>query len=173
MKEFETLKGFSYVATAKTDTTISDANGLNRVVKAGEQLGFVATGGKVQYEGDCLIVQVRGNFNLPPAGGGGGGQPVTPVPEPLGTTTTLLHGHVYTLAVSTDTDLSSLGVELYGTAELWIDYTAGSVTWPAWLWLDGAAPTLEASNRYRLAFRNEGESTVARVTYNYTTPAQS
>lgn len=96
-------------------------------------------------------------------------------PQPLDLTSTepLKHGHVYTLAVAADTDMSALTVKQYATCELWLDYTAGSVTWPEWLWLDGSAPTLEAGNRYRLAFRNEGESTVARVTYNYATPAQS
>ncbi len=104
----------------------------------------------------------------------GGGAPAAPVPEPLGTTTTLLHGHVYTLAVSADTDLSALGVELYGTAELWIDYTAGSVTWTTGLWwAEGSAPTLTAGKSYAIALRNDGVKLRANVQYEDDTPAQS
>ena len=104
----------------------------------------------------------------------GGGAHAAPVPEPLGTTTTLLHGHVYTLDVSADTDLSALGVELYGTAELWIDYTAGSVTWTTGLWwAEGSAPTLEAGKSYAIALRNDGVKLRANVQYEDDTPAQS
>ena len=99
----------------------------------------------------------------------GGGAPVAPVPEPLGTTTTLLHGHVYTLAVAGDTDLSSLGVELYGTAELWIDYTAGSVTWPTlWSWVDGIVPTFTAGTRYFVRVWSDGVAVIAELKYSYT-----
>ena len=103
----------------------------------------------------------------------GGGAPAAPVPEPLGTTTTLLHGHVYTLAVEADTDLSALGVELYGTAELWVDYSAGSVDWTGIWWAEGSAPTLEAGKSYAIALRNDGRKLRANVQYEDTTPAQS
>lgn len=117
----------------------------------------------------------------------GGGAPAAPVPEPLGTTTTLLHGHVYTLAVAENTDLSALGVELNATAELWVDYTAGSVTWPTLYWLDGTSsdaqhdhdvpPDMSAVGRHRVTLRNEGSGvTYANVAYSSaipTTPAQS
>ena len=100
--------------------------------------------------------------------------PHAPTPEPLGTTTTLLHGHVYTLAVAENTDLSALSVEPYGTAELWIDYTAGSVTWPTGLWwAEGSAPTLAAGKSYCIALRNDGVKLRANVQYEDTTPAQS
>ena len=99
----------------------------------------------------------------------GGGAPVAPTPEPLGTTTTLLHGHVYTLAVAVDTDLSALGVELYGTAELWIDYTAGSVTWPTlWSWVDGIVPTFTAGTRYFVRVWSDGVAVIAKLEYSYT-----
>lgn len=99
----------------------------------------------------------------------GGGAPVAPVPEPLGTTTTLLHGHVYTLAVEAGTDLSALGVELYGTAELWIDYTAGSVTWPTlWSWVDGIVPTFTAGTRYFVRGWSDGVAVIAKLEYSYT-----
>ena len=99
----------------------------------------------------------------------GGGAPAAPVPEPLGTTTTMLHGHVYTLAVSADTDLSALGVELYGTAELWIDYTAGSVTWPTlWSWVDGIVPTFTAGTRYFVRVWSDGVAVIAKLEYSYT-----
>lgn len=96
-----------------------------------------------------------------------------PVPEPLGTTT-LLHGHVYTLAVAADTNLSALAVAQYATCELWIDYTAGSVTWPTGLWwAEGSAPTLEAGKSYAVTLRNDGVKLRANVQYEDDTPAQS
>ena len=98
----------------------------------------------------------------------GGGAPSAPVPEPLGTTTTLLHDHVYTLAVAEDTDLSALGVELYGSAELWIDYTAGSVTWPTlWSWVDDIVPSFTASNRYFVRVWSDGHAVIAKLEYSY------
>ena len=100
--------------------------------------------------------------------------PHAPTPEPLGTTTTLLHGHVYTLAVAADTNLSSLAVAEYATCELWLDYTAGSVTWPQGLWwAEGSAPTLAAGKSYAIALRNDGVKMRANVQYEDTTPTQS
>ncbi len=99
-----------------------------------------------------------------------------PLPTALTRTTAMRNSSVYTVpADGTALDFSTVTLLDNATAEVWIECTAATnIMWPnAWLWLDGAAPSLEAGNRYRLAFRNEGETTVARVTYNYTTPAQS
>lgn len=171
---YKTLKGYTYVVTASEAVTITDSNGLVLEVPAGEQRPFTASTTEVEYSAPCTITQVRGNFSAPSAGGGGGGQPVAPVPEPLGTTTTMLHGHVYTLAVAADTDLSALTVKQYATCELWIDYTAGSVTWPTGLWwAEGSAPTLEAGKSYAIALRNDGVKLRANVQYEDTTPTQS
>lgn len=68
------LKGFTYCVTASADTTVTDDNGLNLAVKAGEQGFFVASCDEVTVTGTCIIVQVRGNFNVPTALGGGGGR---------------------------------------------------------------------------------------------------
>ena len=193
---FETLPGVGYCVTARTDATVTDGNGMSLTVEAGAQAVFVASTAGVEYDPTaCTIVQVRGNFSMPPADGSGGGQIAidpaptqgsenavssggvytalrelpAPTPEPLGTTTTLLHGHVYTLEVSADTDLSALGVELYGTAELWIDYTAGSVTWPQlWSWVDGIVPTFTAGNRYFMRVWSDGVAVIAKLEYSYT-----
>lgn len=66
------LKGFCYCVTAATETIITDDNGLNLTVKAGEQGYFVASTDEVSETGTCTIVQVRGNFNMPTTEGGGG-----------------------------------------------------------------------------------------------------
>lgn len=68
------LKGFTYCVTASADTTVTDDNGLNLAVKAGEQGFFVASCDEVTVTGTCIIAQVRGNFNVPTALGGGGGR---------------------------------------------------------------------------------------------------
>lgn len=101
--------------------------------------------------------------------------PVTPgrkpIPETLDLTSTdpLKHGHVYTLAVAGDTDLSALGVELYGSAELWVDYTAGSVVWPTlWSWVDGIVPTFTAGTRYFVRVWSDGVAVIAKLEYSYT-----
>lgn len=69
-----TVKGYTYCVTASADTTVTDDNGLNLAVKAGEQGFFVASCDEVTVTGTCIIVQVRGNFNVPTALGGGGGR---------------------------------------------------------------------------------------------------
>ena len=109
-------------------------------------------------------------------------------PQPLDLTSTepLKNGHVYTLAVAADTDLSALTVKQYATCELWLDYTAGSVTWPTLYWLDGTSsdaqhdhdvpPDMSAVGRYRVTLRNEGSGvTYANMAYSSAipTPAQS
>ncbi len=97
-------------------------------------------------------------------------------PQPLDLTSTepLKNGHVYTLAVAADTDLSALTVKQYATCELWLDYTAGSVTWPTGLWwAEGSAPTLEAGKSYAIALRNDGVKLRANMQYEDDTPAQS
>lgn len=193
--------GKSYAVTSPNDCTVTDGDGVQVCeVKGGTQGFFVAqtTEATLSDNNARLTLVFKG---APALGGNGGGGSVTidpaptqgsdnavssggvytalralpaPVPEPLGATTTLLHGHVYTLAVAGDTDLSALGVELYGTAELWINHTAGSVTWPTGLWwAEGSAPTLEAGKSYAIALRNDGVKLRANVQYEDTTPAQS
>lgn len=98
----------------------------------------------------------------------------TPQPLDLTSTEPLKNGHVYTLAVAADTDLSALTVKQYATCELWLDYTAGSVTWPQGMWwAEGSAPTLAAGKSYAIALRNDGVKLRANVQYEDDTPAQS
>lgn len=68
------LIGYTYAVTAKTDTTVTDTDGLSLSVKAGSQGYFVATVDTVTVTGNATIAQIRGNFNVPTALGGGGGQ---------------------------------------------------------------------------------------------------
>ena len=122
--------------------------------------------------GKNTVAQTAFKIYLNGAEFSGGGAPAAPVPEPLGTTTTLKHGHVYTLAVAENTDLSALSVELYGTAELWVDYTAGSITLPEWTWPDLDEPQVWAGGRrYCLVLVNDGTATLAAVNYDYILPS--
>lgn len=188
--------GKSYAVTSPNDCTVTDGDGVQVCeVKGGTQGFFVAqtTEATLSDNNARLTLVFKG---APALGGNGGGGSVTidpaptqgsdnavssggvytalralpaPVPEPLGATTTLLHGHVYTLAVAGDTDLSALGVELYGTAELWVDYTAGSVVWPTlWSWVDGIVPTFTAGTRYFVRVWSDGVAVIAKLEYSYT-----
>lgn len=183
--------------TSASGCTVTLANGVQLTLEAGQDYFTPNTPNVVISDDDATLTLL---FNHAPGRRGSGGSVTidpaptqgsenavssggvytalralpAPVPEPLGATTTLLHGHVYTLAVAGDTDLSALGVELYGTAELWVDYTAGSVTWPTGLWwAEGSAPTLEAGKSYAIALRNDGVKLRANVQYEDDTPAQS
>lgn len=60
--EVQTLIGYTYVVTAKTDATVTDTKGLDLAVNAGEQGTFIATTTKVTVEGKATITQTR-NFN--------------------------------------------------------------------------------------------------------------
>lgn len=94
---------------------------------------------------------------------------LVPESKELITSDTLKHAHIYTLAVTTDIDISALSVELNGTAELWIDYTNGSVTLGEWVWPDDDEPTsFESGKRYCIVLRNDGVKTLASVSYSYT-----
>lgn len=174
---YKTLKGYTYVVTASEAVTITDSNGLVLEVPAGEQRPFTASTTEVEYSAPCTITQVRGNFNMPSAGGGGGGQPVAPVPEPLGTTTTLKQGHVYLVtADATAQDFTGITLADNATAEIWLTCTSddNSVALPGstegWIWLD-AMPDMAAGKTYAVAARNVGNAVLARPIYEYTTPA--
>lgn len=60
--EVQTLIGYTYVVTAKTDATVTDTKGLDLFVSAGEQGTFIATATKVTVEGKATVTQTR-NFN--------------------------------------------------------------------------------------------------------------
>ncbi|MCQ2370471.1 MAG: hypothetical protein MJ058_00270 [Akkermansia sp.] len=101
-------------------------------------------------------------------------------PHALDVEKPLKNGLAYIVAAddaAEGTDLSALEVEPYATAELWIDYTAGSVDLPAWVWPDGGAPsgwtcTAGKVHRFCIVLRNDGAATLAAVNYDYEfTPA--
>ena len=187
--------GKTYAVTSASGCTVTLANGVEVTLQAGQDYFTPDTPEVVISDDDATLVLL---FNHAPGRRGSGGYVTidpaptqgsenavssggvytalralpAPVPEPLGTTTTLKHGHVYTLEVSADTDLSALGVELYGTAELWIDYTAGSVDVSGWEWQEDAPDNWEAGKRYCIVLRNDGD-TIATVNYIKDTPAQS
>lgn len=170
-----------YVLTCTTACTVTavDAWGTTHTLIAPETAGqhvFFSIADKISISDESAIIS--GPFAKAPVllgtAGSGGGMPSTPTPEPLPASGALKHGHVY-LATATDgLDLSALSVEEYGTAELWIDYVSGSVTWPAALWwVEGDAPTLEAGKSYAIAIRDDGVKLRANVQYEDDTPAQS
>lgn len=100
-----------------------------------------------------------------------------PVPEPLDTTTTMLHGHVYLVtADATAQDFTGITLADNATAEIWLTCTSNdnSVALPGstegWIWLD-AMPDMAAGKTYAVAARNVGNAVLARPIYEYTTPA--
>lgn len=186
--------GKTYAVTSANGCTVTLANGVQLTLEAGQDYFTPNTPNVVISDDDATLTLL---FNHAPGRRGSGGSVTidpaptqgsdnavssggvytalralpAPVPEPLGATTTLKHGHVYTLAVAGDTDLSALGVELYGTAELWVDYTAGSVDVSGWSWQEDAPDNWETGKRYCIVLRNDGD-TIATVNYIKDTPAQ-
>lgn len=79
----QVLKGFNYVATSASGTTITDSNGIVLCeVQAGKQGYFVATTSVIDCgTEDVSIVEIRGNFNVPSAGNGGGVDPTPYIEE--------------------------------------------------------------------------------------------
>lgn len=91
----DTIPGYTYVVTAAEDVTVTDSHGLVLEVPAGEQRTFVASTTEVNYSAPCTIIQVRGNFSMPPAAGGGGQITVDPAPT-QGSENAVSSGGVYT-----------------------------------------------------------------------------
>lgn len=103
-------------------------------------------------------------------------------PESMPADGRLTDRRVYRATCTDSIDLSALTVEPYGTCEVWVDYTAGSITWPdGWYWLDGTnsdtkhdhdvPPSMDtAGYRYRVVVRNEGDRSYARVAYKSAVP---
>lgn len=87
--------------------------------------------------------------------------------------TVLKHKKTYTIPMVSKTnlelDLSTYSPEPYGTSEIWIDYSSGSIiTGSDWVWTSGSAPTSWKSNmRYCLILRNDGVKTLAHIDYSY------
>lgn len=98
-----------------------------------------------------------------------------------GSTKQLQHMGVYKVTAMGTVDLQGLTVAAPAasgkysaaiTAQLLINYAAGSVVFPAsWVWLDGSAPTMEAGKNYCIAIRRDGQNIVANKAYEYTRPA--
>lgn len=148
--ERATTAGTTYCVNVKTapvavyavlpNTDPEERELLRIFTEAGQQY-FTAQSGKTVLEGGTVGL-VTETFNAAPATvvGGGGASP-----SPLDPEKPLKHGHIYALTVTEATDLSALTVEDDATAEIWLSYSAGSVTWPsAWLWgtdtFDSASP---------------------------------
>lgn len=93
-----------------------------------------------------------------------------------GSSEQLVHGRVYTLTVAEDTDLSALTVADDATAEIWVTYSAGAVTWPGtWVWgtdvFDSAAsedePVFAAGEMYCVVVRHYAARGVTIATLSH------
>lgn len=198
--------GKTYAVTTAGGCTITDEDGNTvKVIAANSQGVFVAQTPSVTLSDDNALFTLVFNSALALDGNGGGGtitiDPAptqgsdnavssggvytalhalpAPVPETLGTTTTLKQGHVYLVtADATAQDFTGITLADNATAEIWLTCTSddNSVALPGssegWIWLD-AMPDMEAGKTYAVAARNVGNAVLARPIYEYTTPAES
>lgn len=166
--QYPTIKHHWYCVTAKTDCTITSPSGLHVSLSAGTQSFVYADADSLEIAGEATLTQTPGRFSPAPAaasGGGGSTGPVVPAALPSGGM--LKGGKVYLVTAKACLDLSALSVEEYGTCELWIDYTAGSVTLGDWTWPDDDEPaTWDAGKRYALVLRNDGLGLLASLNYS-------
>lgn len=93
----------------------------------------------------------------------------------------LLPGHVYNLGLLADStyDWSALRIAREGDAVLFgSDFLTAElciladlipeITWPAYMvWLEGAAPTLQAGIFYQIVLRHDGNKLIGNVAYVY------
>lgn len=84
--EINTLKGYTYVVTAKYDTTVTDTNGLNMAVNAGDQGVFVASSDKVTVAVDAAVTHTRNFGRVLVLNTDGGGEVIRPGELVLGGT---------------------------------------------------------------------------------------
>lgn len=84
--EINTLKGYTYVVTAKYDTTVTDTNGLNMAVNAGDQGVFVASSDKVTVAVDAAVTHTRNFDRVLVLNTDGGGEVILPGELVLGGT---------------------------------------------------------------------------------------
>ena len=184
--------GKTYVVTSANGCTVTLANGVEVTLQAGQDYFTPDTPDVTVSDDTATVVQT---FNHAPARRGGGGSVTVdpaptqgsanavssggvytalralpaPTPEPLGTTTTLLHDHVYTVvAAGTALDFSAVTLGDNATSEVWVDVGAEtSIEWPGFYWVGtdspDAPPDMSAAGRYRLELRNEGAVTYARL----------
>lgn len=85
----------------------------------------------------------------------------------------LQHGHVYSVVVSDDVDLTGLSVRQYAQPQIWLDYTSGEVAWPDnWTWVDNIVPegdVLQAGKSYIIEVMHTGRVILAKLKYSYNT----
>lgn len=85
----------------------------------------------------------------------------------------LQHGHVYSVVVSYDVDLTGLSVRQYAQPQIWLDYTSGEVAWPDnWTWVDNIVPegdVLQAGKSYIIEVMHTGRVILAKLKYSYDT----
>lgn len=177
----QTTPGQSYcvnVLTAPVEVQAVYADGTIESLKTLDTAGqytFIAMSAETRFSGGEIGKQVLPvPFNSAPAAVVGGG---SASPSPLDPEKPLANGKVYTLSVTDGADLSALTVEEDATAEIWLSYTSGSVTWPAtWVWgadtFDNAdpdaSPDFTAGEFYCLVVRHCSARGIVIATLSHT-----
>ena len=178
----QTTPGQSYcvnVLTAPVEVQAVYADGTIESLKTLDQEGqytFIAMSAETRFIGGEIGKQVLPvPFNSAPVGNGNGGGGTSP--SPLDPAKPLANGKVYTLTVTEATDLSALTVEDDATAEIWLSYSAGSVTWPAtWVWGTDtfnsadpdASPDFTAGEFYCIVVRHYSARGIVIATLSHT-----
>lgn len=126
-------QSFCVTPVTASPVTVSAGDITLCQIEPGTQGIFIAPAGVTEITLSAAA-NVQAVFKYAPALTQRGGNP-TPSPEPVPAGGALKHGHIYAISVSADTDLSALTVDADATAEIWLSYSAGAVTWPsAWVW---------------------------------------
>lgn len=136
-------QSFCVTPVTASPVTVSAGDITLCQIEPGTQGIFIAPAGVTEISLSAAA-NVQAVFKYAPALTQRGGNP-TPSPEPVPTGGALKHGHIYALTVTDATDLSALTLADDATAELWLTYSAGAVTWPSsWVWgtdtFDSASP---------------------------------
>lgn len=168
------------IAKRNTENTFAETNTFNKEVKLSEGAETqnsitVRNGNVIVHKGGNITFLDDGEIEVSP---NASGSLLTDYSDKEIWSNILDHNQVYNFGVISDTkDLSSMEFLASGyliqTCEIWFETgtTVPTIIWPnGTYWIEsptGAAPTLNASTRYRIALRSEIDTIVASVSYSY------